>query len=492
MAAAAAFPSSPRTEMPAAADLPPPPLQLQIPGTTRRPRPRTREVSSRYLSSTPGPAVPSSPRLSTASSTRSRSPTPSPRAHHRPRVATPFANENHPPPPPPPSTAWRRRAVQKLFDEGPTNPRASVSAATAAGTTPRHLPRSTSGPTTARRGYPRMPTPARAASCPTSSAAGDDAASCCSSDTASTTTFTDFSSEAEGIAIPAAPCESPPLLGPATCRGGRLSSELRSSVPESGGVSGRASNPLCYRSLNSALSGCPAPSGKAVNAARPPQPHGAKAAESKKVAVIGGRKVPGKQQEDVHQLRMLENTYMQYRLMNARAATTDKAKTSAAVKSLFGLNEKITGLRESVAEKRAEVERIKREQRLCAVVDAQVPYLDQWSDIEGEHSSCLDGVTSALYNASLRLPVIGNVRAKSEEITEALTSTAQLLEPLSLCVSNFLPKVQEVDDVAAKVAQVVAGERALVEECGNLLYQAHNLQMREYSLRSQLMQLKQQ
>uniref|UniRef100_A0A0D9W5B1 Uncharacterized protein n=1 Tax=Leersia perrieri TaxID=77586 RepID=A0A0D9W5B1_9ORYZ len=83
-------------------------------------------------------------------------------------------------------------------------------------------------------------------------------------------------------------------------------------------------------------------------------------------------------------------------------------------------------------------------------------------------------------------------QAKSEEITEALNSTAQLLEPLSFCVSNFLPKVQEVDDVATKVAQVVAGERALVEECGNLLYQAHNLQMREYSLRIQRMQLKQQ
>lgn len=40
----------------------------------------------------------------------------------------------------------------------------------------------------------------------------------------------------------------------------------------------------------------------------------------------------------------------------------------------------------------------------------QVPHLDQWCDLEGDHSSSLIGLTSALYNSSLRLPVIGNVR----------------------------------------------------------------------------------
>jgi hypothetical protein len=45
--------------------------------------------------------------------------------------------------------------------------------------------------------------------------------------------------------------------------------------------------------------------------------------------MIGGRKVPGKQ-EDVHQLRMLENSYLQYRFMNARAEAVARAKASVA------------------------------------------------------------------------------------------------------------------------------------------------------------------
>ncbi|XP_066346952.1 protein ENDOSPERM DEFECTIVE 1-like [Miscanthus floridulus] len=471
----------------------PPPLPVP-PTTAARPRRRGREVSSRYLS-TP---VPSTPRLSTASaasSTRSRSPTPSPRG--RQRAATPFANENHPPPPPPPTgTVARRRAVQKLFDEtGAGNPRASLgsnsSASAVPAPTPRPLPRSTSRPAahTERRGYPRLPTPAHAgSSCPSSAAVESDAASCCSSsDTSSTATDFSEADVALGMA-PAAPCESPPLRGPASCRGGRLSSELRSSVPESGGSS-RASNPLCYRSLNSALSISMAMAGKLTAAGRPPQPQGPKAADLKKATIVGGRKVAGKQ-EDVHQLRLMDNSYLQYRFLNAWAEAAGKAKAAAAEKSLYGLEEKIASLRASVAEKRAGVERMQRDHRLSSVVNAQVPYLKQWSDIEGGHASCLIGATTALYNASLRLPIIGSVNANCEELTEVLKSATQLLEPLSPCIENFLPKVQQIDDVACNLAQVIATERTLIEECGNLLYQAQNLQMRESSLRSQVMQLK--
>nr|ACG30514.1 hypothetical protein [Zea mays] len=485
MAAAAGPPSH-------SADLmPPPPPPPVLTTTAPRPRRRAREVSSRYLS-TP---VPSTPRLSTASSTRSRSPSPTPSPRGRQRAVTPFANENHPPPPPPPTgTVARRRAVQKLFEEiGAGNPRASVSSNSSAvpAATPRPLPRSTSGPAapTARRGYPRLPTPARAGSCPASGAVDSDTASCCSSsDTSSTATDLSEADRALGMA-PAAPCESPPLLGPASCRGGRLSSELCSSVPESGGSS-RASNPLCYRSLNSALSISTAMAGKLTAAGRPPQPQGPKVADLKKAAILGGRKVAGKQ-EDVHLLRLMDNSYLQYRFLNARAEAAGKAQAAAAEKSLYGVEERIASLRVSVAEKRAEVERMKREHILRSVVNEQVPYLIQWGEIEGCHASCLRGATTALSNTSLRLPIIGSVNVNCGEVTEVLKSAAQLLEPLSPFIENFLPKVEQTGDVASNLAQVIATERTLIEECGNLLYQAQNLQMRESSLRSQVMQLKQ-
>jgi len=44
---------------------------------------------------------------------------------------------------------------------------------------------------------------------------------------------------------------------------------------------------------------------------------------------VGGRKVAGKQ-EDVHQLRLMDNSYLQYRFLNARAEAAGKAKAAAA------------------------------------------------------------------------------------------------------------------------------------------------------------------
>lgn len=162
----------------------------------------------------------------------------------------------------------------------------------------------------------------------------------------------------------------PDAAGPSVLPRGRLSSELRSLVPESGG-SLRASNPLCYRSLNSALSISMVMAGKPTPAGRPPQPQGPKTTDLKKAATVGGRKAVGKQ-EDVHQLRLMGNSYLQYRLLNARAEAAGKAKAAAAEKSLYGLEEKIASLSVSAAEKRVEVQWMRRENRLSSVVNAQV------------------------------------------------------------------------------------------------------------------------
>jgi len=69
--------------------------------------------------------------------------------------------------------------------------------------------------------------------------------------------------------------------------------------------------------------------GKLTAAGRPPQPQGPKAADLKKATIVGGRKVAGKQ-EDVHQLRLMDNSYLQYRFLNARAEAAGKAKAAAA------------------------------------------------------------------------------------------------------------------------------------------------------------------
>jgi hypothetical protein len=69
--------------------------------------------------------------------------------------------------------------------------------------------------------------------------------------------------------------------------------------------------------------------GMAPAAVRPPHPQSSKAAERKRTAFVAARKVVGKQ-EDVHQLRLMDNRHLQYRFLNAQAEAVAKAKTAAA------------------------------------------------------------------------------------------------------------------------------------------------------------------
>ncbi|ONK81976.1 uncharacterized protein A4U43_C01F34840 [Asparagus officinalis] len=119
-----------------------------------------------------------------------------------------------------------------------------------------------------------------------------------------------------------------------------------------------------------------------------------------------------------------------------------------------------------------------------------MPYLDNWSSAEEDYSSSLTGVTKALQDASLRLPITGNVKADVKDLKEVFDSIMNIFSCLSPCVQRFVPKGEVVEDVISNLAELVSTERALIEECGSLLSQAHNLQMTECSLRGQLIQSK--
>lgn len=54
---------------------------------------------------------------------------------------------------------------------------------------------------------------------------------------------------------------------------------------------------------------------------------------------------------------------------------------------------------------------------------------------------------------------------------------------------SLVMKVGEIDDVASKLVKVILSERLLIEECGNLLYQAHNMQVQCHQKRKELFDL---
>ncbi|KAF3451932.1 hypothetical protein FNV43_RR08028 [Rhamnella rubrinervis] len=193
-------------------------------------------------------------------------------------------------------------------------------------------------------------------------------------------------------------------------------------------------------------------------------------------------------QEDVHSLRLLHNRYIQWRYANSRAEASLQAQQRETERKLSSLGVKISELYDSVAKKRIELGILQRTKTLSSILEAQIPYLEEWSAVEDDYSTSLAEAVQALSNASLRFPIGGNVKADIREVKESLNSAMKLMEIIASHVQNFIPKGVEMESLISELARVVGGERALVEECGVLLSNTYTSQVEECSLRGQIIQ----
>ncbi|CAL0309164.1 unnamed protein product [Lupinus luteus] len=195
------------------------------------------------------------------------------------------------------------------------------------------------------------------------------------------------------------------------------------------------------------------------------------------------------QLDDVHSMRMLYNRHLQWRFANAKAAVTMKSQQRGSEKALYSLAMKLSELRDSVNMKGIELGHLQSLQTVSKILEAQIPYLDEWSALEEDYSVSIAETIQGLMNALVQLPTGGNVRVDVREMEEALNSALKMMETIVFHIQRFMPKAEETDTSISELAIVAGGERALVGECGDLLSKAHKLQMEECTLRSQLIQL---
>ncbi|KAK9092299.1 hypothetical protein Syun_027210 [Stephania yunnanensis] len=166
-----------------------------------------------------------------------------------------------------------------------------------------------------------------------------------------------------------------------------------------------------------------------------------------------------------------------WRYANAKAEATMNVQSHTVERSFYALLVKKSEMHDSVQRKRIELGYLKKLAMLSSIMGAQMPYLDEWSTLEFEYSSSLSGAIKALQDASVQLPISGNVKVNIGELEESLRSALNLMETVSSQIYNFFPKAKTVDTSISSLAEMVSRERALAEECGDLLTKMHNFQL---------------
>ncbi|KAE8736486.1 Detected protein of unknown function [Hibiscus syriacus] len=194
-------------------------------------------------------------------------------------------------------------------------------------------------------------------------------------------------------------------------------------------------------------------------------------------------------QEDLHSLKLLYNCYLQWRYANAKAEASTQIQKREAERMLYSLEVKISELYDFVRMKRMELQLLQRMNTLSRILEAQMPYLEEWSDFQGDYLNSLFETIQSLSNISVQLPISGNVKADAREIGEAMTSAMKLMEMIVCHVQSFIPKADEMESLVSELARVAIRERSVIEECGDLLHKTNTYQVEECSLRGQLIQL---
>ncbi|GLJ08886.1 hypothetical protein SUGI_0097600 [Cryptomeria japonica] len=195
--------------------------------------------------------------------------------------------------------------------------------------------------------------------------------------------------------------------------------------------------------------------------------------------------------EDAHIFRLLYNRHLQWRFVNAKAESAMNVQKAAAEKMLHNMWMATSELQDSVTMKRIEQQKAFQENKLRSVLSGQEAYLEDWTLLEQDHISVLSEAIKNLEAATLRLPITNGVKANVQEVKEALDSAVNMMDSVSSSVSSLLPKVESTSTLVCELAAVTAQEKAILDECGDLIATMGMLQVEESSLRTHLIQLKQ-
>ncbi|OIT33070.1 PREDICTED: QWRF motif-containing protein 2-like [Nicotiana attenuata] len=193
---------------------------------------------------------------------------------------------------------------------------------------------------------------------------------------------------------------------------------------------------------------------------------------------------------DAHELRLLYNRHLQWRFVNARAEAALKAQTTTAERNLYNAWLTTLKLRHSVKSKRIQLLLLRQNVKLYSILKGQGPCLDSWSMIDGDHRNALSGAICALEASTSRLPVVEGARAEVQNVKDSISSAVDVMQAMGSSMCSLLPKVEQVDSMVYELADVVGNERALLDHCNDLLSSLTALQVKECSLRTHLLQLK--
>nr|AAC63675.1 unknown protein [Arabidopsis thaliana] len=253
-----------------------------------------------------------------------------------------------------------------------------------------------------------------------------------------------------------------PRLHPMSAPGSRTASPSRSSFSSSSSSNSRGMSPSRgvspMRGLspvgNRSLVRSSTPPSRGVSPSRIRQTAQSSSTNTSVLSFIADVKKGKKATyiEDVHQLRLLYNRYSQWRFANARAEGV------SYVQSLI----------------------------------AKMVCLEDWAMVEREHISSLAGAIGDLEANTLRLPLAGGTKADLGSLKLAMSSALDVMQSMGSSIWSLHSQMEEMNKLVSDLAVIAKTENFLLDKCENLLASTAVMEIEERSLKTHLIQKKQE
>ncbi|KAI3812225.1 hypothetical protein L1987_16932 [Smallanthus sonchifolius] len=205
----------------------------------------------------------------------------------------------------------------------------------------------------------------------------------------------------------------------------------------------------------------------------------------------GGSKLPsspasdtGTNVEHVYRLRLLQNSLVQWWYVNARAQHVHENIAAQSENKLLCGYESVAKMRQSVVQKRLQLHKEKQEINLNLILQSQTKMLEAWGDMERRHILNVSVMKDYLHAVVCMIPLIEGAKVDLESATMAFQQTSHLVATIKSMLSSVsLTADHETMVTLSELAEVVTQEKLLLEECFEHLRVISTLEIQERDLR---------
>ncbi|KAF8697888.1 hypothetical protein HU200_035382 [Digitaria exilis] len=203
------------------------------------------------------------------------------------------------------------------------------------------------------------------------------------------------------------------------------------------------------------------------------------------------RKEEAEKEEAAHRARMLTARLLQWRFANARMEKAMARATSAAENKLFYTWLRVAELRNIQAAKRIVAQRRRQKLKLARLLRPQLPLLASWESLSKANADATSDLASVLSTACTNLPLAAGAQADVESMREAVSSCVGTVHEIEAVIDMFYATAGATSGTLGELARTIQQEVECLEEATRLSSIVAGLQMKEVSLRANLIQAKQ-